>query len=127
MGGMFSSQSAAPTSGTVGNTAASGTSSGTVGNTAASGTSSGAYKYNNYRDFQSLNANAITNLPPDQVNPNLTKSPGVRLSPEQSAAVSDLKDKVYDYTQIPKDFGGGKRRRKSRKIRRRKSRKVNKK
>ena len=83
------------------------------------------YPYNYYSDFQNLNANAIQNLPPEKVNPTLTNPTRVKLSGEQLGAISDLKDKVFDYTQQPKDFGGGKRRRKTRKtrkIRRRKSR-----
>ena len=90
------------------------------------------YEYNYYSDFQNLNANAIQNLSPEKVNPKLTNPNRVKLSQDQLGAISELNDKVYDYTQKPKDFGGsirkggGKRRRKTRKIRRRKSRSYNK-
>lgn len=103
MGGMFSSSAPAQTS--------------------VSTNANSKYKYNTYADFQYLGANGINQIDPKLVNPNLTNPTKVRLSGEQAAAISNLKDKV---AALPKcnDFdcmeGGGRRRKRKNKTRARK-------
>lgn len=120
MGGMFSSQPAAPTSGT---------SSGV-----SPGASSGAkkqYTYKSQNQLKLMTPDQISALSFNDVDPNIDERyANPPLDAAKTAALDDFLNRQRDHPTDFSDQEGGKHRRKSRKsrkIRRRKSRKVNKK
>jgi hypothetical protein len=125
MGGIFSSQS--NTSQNASQGSARGASQGSARGAAQGAEVKPTYIYNTQKDIIHMSPDDIKNLSFKEVNPKIDgRFGGVDISKEQEDAMNDL---LYRQSTARYDFDGslmkgGKRRRKTRKIRRRKSRKI---
>lgn len=78
------------------------------------GSTAPVYKYNNLKDFDLLDTNAIKNIQPQDVNPDLVKMEARSTWPEdKTTAFEDMQVLRQNYR--PNFGGGGRRRRKTKK------------